>query len=137
LGALPADVQVLCVVGMAESPRWLVRVGRAEEARRVFWKVYGVGKVGAEDGERVGRVVEVVLRKVEREVLEEEEALAGRRDPGAAKSGLRARFDGVQDQFMELVAVGAHRRALVIACMLQGFQQLCGFVRAKSLLLVP
>ncbi|KAK3065589.1 hypothetical protein LTS18_000066 [Coniosporium uncinatum] len=126
LGMLPAVLQVGLMAGMAESPRWLVKVGRSEEARRVLTKVYGGGK-----GERASRevegLVEGVLRRVEREVSEEEEALAGRRDPGAAKSGWRAKIDGIQDGFVELVAVGAHRRALVIACMLQGFQQLCGF----------
>ncbi|KAL0263306.1 hypothetical protein SLS55_002286 [Diplodia seriata] len=117
---------------MPETPRWLVKANRKDRARRVLRKVYGA------DGDvRKDKLVEALLRRVEREVLEEEEAANSRRrinnsSPNDAhddhKPGsLAASLATVRDGFGELVAVGAHRRALAIACMLQGYQQLCGF----------
>jgi SP family myo-inositol transporter-like MFS transporter 13 len=69
-----------------------------------------------------------VLRKVEKEIMEEEDAAGDRNVPQAAKPGWNAKFARVNDNFTQLVSVGGNRRALIIACMLQGFQQLCGFV---------
>lgn len=113
LGALPAAGQVCVLVAMPETPRWLVRAGRKEQARRVLARVYGEG---------MGQVVEGVLRRVEREILDEENVVVV-----GGKEGGRWR-ERVNGKLKELVAVSRNRRALVIACMLQGFQQLCGFV---------
>ncbi|GME50542.1 putative mfs myo-inositol protein [Neofusicoccum parvum] len=121
LGALPAALQFLTLGFMPETPRWLVKANRKEGARRVLKKVYGV------PADQKDRLVEALLRRVEREVLEEEEAASARRHPATPKHGLRAQLAAVHDGFGELAGVGAHRRALAIACMLQGFQQLCGF----------
>ncbi|KAH0544711.1 hypothetical protein FGG08_001216 [Glutinoglossum americanum] len=100
LGALPAAVQGV-VVGflLPESPRWLVRVGKVGEARKVLRRVFGGG----------GAVVEGVVRGVEREVREEEGT------------------EGLVGRWKTLVGERASRRALGIACFLQGLQQLCGF----------
>ncbi|KAJ9661882.1 hypothetical protein H2201_006362 [Coniosporium apollinis] len=117
LGALPAVLQILMLGFMPESPRWLVKAGRADEGRRVLGRIYG----GAGDGNMNG-LVEGVVRRVEREIIEEEEELGGE-----LKGGWKGKLEHLGDGFRELVAVGANRRALVIACMLQGFQQLCGF----------
>lgn len=122
LGAVPAAVQFVMLFVLPETPRYLVKVGRREAARRVLEKVYG----NAEGGEGM---VNRVLRKVEREMREEEESAGERNVPQTDKKGWQARFGRVSDNFTQLVTVGGHRRALVIACMLQGFQQLCGFVR--------
>ncbi|KAF2085994.1 general substrate transporter [Saccharata proteae CBS 121410] len=118
LGAAPAVLQALCAGAMPESPRWLVRAGRTEAARRVLGRVYGKGE---------GLLVEGVLGAVRRDVEEEESARRGRRGVGVKKGGWRGKVEDVGDGFRELVGVGGNRRALVIACMLQGFQQLCGF----------
>jgi len=122
LGALPALLQFFTLFFLPETPRYLVKVGRKAQARSVLRKVYGVG-------EGMEGLVEVVLRKVEKEILEEEDAAGDRNVPESTKSGWRSKLARVNDNFTQLVAVGGNRRALIIACMLQGFQQLCGFVR--------
>ena len=45
----------------------------------------------------------------------------------------RSCFSGTKDNWDELFRVGGNRRALTIACLLQGLQQLCGFVRPTFL----
>lgn len=120
LGALPAAVQFFTLFSMPETPRWLVKANLKEQARRVLKKVYGV------DQDSKDRLVEALLRRVEKEVLEEEEAANNRRNPNNPTKGLRAKIASVNDGFADLT-VGGNKRALVIACMLQGVQQACGF----------
>jgi SP family myo-inositol transporter-like MFS transporter 13 len=127
LGALPAAVQVCLLWFMPETPRWLVKAGRKGAAKRVLGRVYGV------DGIEGRRLVGAVLRKVEREILEEEDSARER----MGKAGWSAKWDKVQDNFSQLVGAGGNRRALIIACMLQGAQQLCGFVRLPTHLVPP
>ncbi|KAL7788261.1 general substrate transporter [Trichoderma ceciliae] len=113
LGALPAGVQGALVAFMPETPRWLVKAGRSEDARRVIQKVNGVQG-------RFDATADAIIKEVEIEVREEEETrlLQDRRTLGPWR-GL-----GV---WHELLGEGKHRRALAIACLLQGLQQLCGF----------
>ncbi|KAF2025108.1 general substrate transporter [Setomelanomma holmii] len=120
LGALPAAVQFCMLFLLPETPRYLVKAGRKEQARRVLRSVYG-------NGEGMESLVNAVLRKVEKEILEEEDAAGERNGPQAAKSGWKAKMARISDDFTQLVAFGGNRRALIIACMLQGSQQLCGF----------
>ena len=115
LGALPAAVQVVVLVGMPETPRWLVRRGRTGEARAVVARVLGDG--GAVEAERV-------VKAIEREVRQEEEE--------TRRLG-RAGGSGGGGAWGELLRVRRNRRALAIACLLQGLQQLCGFVRFAPL----
>lgn len=98
LGAAPAIVQSFLLLGMVESPRWLVRSEREEQAKRVLRKLGG-----GEEG------VELLMRRMRREVDME--------STGKAGSALK-----------ELWVNRGNRRALGIACGLQGLQQLCGFV---------
>ncbi|KAK3986229.1 general substrate transporter [Cladorrhinum sp. PSN332] len=108
LGAVPAVVQAGLMVLMPESPRWLVMVGRSGEARVVLGKVVGRGRE---------REAEGMVKGIEIEVREEE----GRRiSVGSGKSGW---VEGME----ELIGIRRNRRALAIACLLQGLQQLCGF----------
>ncbi|EGR46003.1 uncharacterized protein TRIREDRAFT_80767 [Trichoderma reesei QM6a] len=107
LGALPAGLQGALVALMPETPRWLVKAGRPDEARRVVQKVNGVQ--GRFDG-----TADAIIKEIEMEVREEEEL---RRLQARHASG----------PWHELLSVGKHRRALAIACLLQGLQQLCGF----------
>ncbi|KAF2710621.1 general substrate transporter [Pleomassaria siparia CBS 279.74] len=124
LGALPAAVQFCLMQGLPETPRWLMKASRREEAKTVLLRVYG-GK-GTDEGD-VKNLVNGVLRRVEKEIYDEDEAANGRAVPRAGKTGWSAKVARVSDSFSQLVTVGGNRRALVIACMLQGFQQLCGF----------
>ncbi|KAH7094478.1 general substrate transporter [Paraphoma chrysanthemicola] len=120
LGALPAAIQFGTLFLLPETPRYLVKIGRKEQARRVLRSVYGAG-----DG--MESLVTGVLRKVEKEIMEEDDAAGERGGADTAKHGWRGKIARINDNFTQLVAVGGNRRALIIACMLQGFQQLCGF----------
>ena len=127
LGALPAAIQCVLMWWMPETPRWLVRAGKRAGAKRVLGRVYA-GSEGVDER----ALIRGVLGKVEREILEEEGVVGGGGDgagaDGGGKTGWNAMVDNVVNKFNLLVGVGGNRRALIIACMLQGAQQLCGFV---------
>jgi SP family myo-inositol transporter-like MFS transporter 13 len=120
LGALPAGVQCLVMLVMPETPRWLVKVNRGDEARSVLNKVFGKGV-------DIQRMVDGVLQGIVSEVREEENAKRGRLR-GQRKKGSDSWFVASKDNWTELFRIGGNRRALTIACLLQGLQQLCGFV---------
>lgn len=124
LGAVPAALQCALVVLMPETPRWLVRAGRTDEARAVVRRVEGAGPGPGASAATTS--ADAVLRDIEEEVREEEQATkARRRGKNGEARGLALWLDG----WDELLSVRRNRRALVIACLLQGLQQLCGFVR--------
>jgi SP family myo-inositol transporter-like MFS transporter 13 len=122
IGGVPAAVQSFIMLGMPESPRWLVMVGKGEEARGVLLKVLG-------GGPSMQRAVSNLVKEIELEVREEEEAKRGRLRGQANREETRWSL-GFGDNWRELFRVPGHRRALTIACLLQGLQQLCGFVSA-------
>ncbi|KAK7424351.1 hypothetical protein QQX98_000619 [Neonectria punicea] len=111
LGALPALIQGVMIFFMPETPRWLVKVGRSGEAKAIIQKVNGVGSMHSADG---------LVKEIEMEVREEYEAQRLREH----ETSSQWKWLG---QWRNLISVGKHRRALAIACLLQGFQQLCGF----------
>jgi SP family myo-inositol transporter-like MFS transporter 13 len=104
LGALPAALQGGLVAFMPETPRWLVKAGRSEDAKRVVQKVNGVE--GRFDG-----TADAIIKEIELEIREEDET--------------RLRHD--RQTFGPW-----NGRALAIACLLQGLQQLSGFVSATD-----
>ncbi|PHH73565.1 hypothetical protein CDD80_3729 [Ophiocordyceps camponoti-rufipedis] len=99
LGAAPAALQGAIIVLMPETPRWLVKVGRPEEARLVMRRVEPGSMADAD----------AVVAEMEAEVREE---------AGDGSWSLAWR---------ELLGEARNRRALTLACLLQGLQQLCGF----------
>lgn len=113
LGALPAALQGVLVAFMPETPRWLVKAGRSEDAKRIVQKVNGVQ--GRFDG-----TADAIIKEIELEIREEDQTrlLHDRH----SWNGLHV--------WSELLGEGKHRRALAIACLLQGLQQLSGFVSA-------
>lgn len=122
LGALPAGVQLALVYFLPETPRWLVRAGREQEARRVLLRVYGSGL-------RAGvKLADHVLRVIEQDIAAEEDELAqaNKTLPGSA-SGESEPVSSWKDTWSALTHIGGNRRALIIACTLQALQQLCGF----------
>lgn len=119
LGAAPAALQGALVLLMPETPRWLVKAGRNDEARIVVRRVAGMGA-------RASATADAVLNDIEAEVREEDEAQKARRRGGKEEGSWN-------DGWNELLSVRRNRRALIIACMLQGLQQFCGFVSFQQL----
>lgn len=111
---------VLTMAIMPETPRWLVIVDQHDEARRVLNKVFG-------SGIEIQEMAEHVLKGIEKEVREEEEAKKGRQR-GQTKKERNSWLAAAKDNWAELFRIPGNRRALTIACLLQGLQQLCGFV---------
>ena len=117
LGAAPALLQFLMLFFMPETPRLLIQKGRVAEAKRVLSRVYGSSKA-------TQHLATAVLRRVELEVMDSELSRPqSLKDPPSWS----ARFAQTTSSFTQLLTVGAHRRALTIACTLQAAQQLCGF----------
>ena len=109
LGAAPAIVQFFALMFMPETPRWLVQAEREDEARKTLRSVFGAVSGSAEH----------VLRAIKNEILEEEEAkLQTKSSPSRSCLG---------PTMSSLLFHPPHLRALTIACLLQGLQQLCGF----------
>ncbi|KAI1769676.1 general substrate transporter [Hypoxylon sp. FL1150] len=113
LGALPAILQCVLLLAMPETPRWLVKAGSSTEARQIVAKT-----LGSDDEYRF--LIDSVVKGIEREIREEQGnamlATDGRKSGGSLLRG-----------WHELLEVPKNRRALTIACLLQGLQQLCGF----------
>ncbi|KAG5989707.1 hypothetical protein E4U43_004453 [Claviceps pusilla] len=111
IGAIPAALQAAVVVLMPETPRWLVKAGRSSQARAIIQRVNG-GVTATEDATTIIREIEIGIRQEEQ----------SRRVRDLQPS--RWKWLG---EWRDLVGQGKNRRALAIACLLQGLQQLCGF----------
>lgn len=111
LGAIPAFIQLVALLLVPESPRWLMKVGRDNDARRVLDSVY--------DGHLAS--VDSVFGRIAKEIKEEGQVLGDESDGFIRK---------LRRSTHEIMSEKPNRRALTIACMLQGAQQICGFVSA-------
>lgn len=123
LGTVPAVLQFGLFLMLPETPRWLVKAGKVEGARDVLRKVYAV---------TANAIAEQVLRDIKEEI-QEEEALNKLVNPTMSGRDSWPSLTNFQRKITELLFVGGNRRALIIACMLQGLQQLCGFVSPSNL----
>lgn len=138
LGAVPALLQAVLVLLMPESPRWLVMVGRTAEAQTVIKRVQGSAGGPAS--------ASAIFKTIETQIRTEAEArrMRQQRRPMPTASPLSRDTErwqsvarwlcGDGDTWDALFGVRRNRRALVIACLLQGLQQLCGFVCPFSIL---
>lgn len=114
LGIVPAVIQCILLFFMPETPRWLVKAKRSDEARVI------IGKTSGSDPAAM-QMVDSILKDIEIEVRGEETSVSlGNGDGKHRRSWVLG--------WRELLIVPKNRRALTIACLLQGLQQLCGFV---------
>ncbi|KAI1205103.1 general substrate transporter [Annulohypoxylon truncatum] len=112
LGALPAALQCIFLLFMPETPRWLVKVGKSMDAQRVIGKTIGT--------DVNTHLIISVVKGIERELREEQGNAA------LASNGVKSGSSWLRG-WNELLKVPKNRRALIIACFLQGLQQFCGF----------
>ncbi|SGY46208.1 BQ5605_C001g00397 [Microbotryum silenes-dioicae] len=99
-GAIPPLVQLAFLPFLPETPRYMLRHGKFEETRAVLRKIY---PFATED--QIMLKSKVIGVRVQKEVGE----------------------GGLLASWKKLHFVPANFRGLVIACGLQGIQQLCGF----------
>ncbi|MCJ1243400.1 hypothetical protein MMC30_000597 [Trapelia coarctata] len=118
LGAAPAALQFGLILLLPETPRWLMKAGQTALARNVLRSVYGT---------RSEAVAESVLRAINIEILNEEVAINARRLQSEPTKTKVAWLSALLDSWAELLGTDSNQRALTIACLLQGLQQLCGF----------
>lgn len=118
LGAAPAVLQFGLMLMLPESPRWLVKDGRSQQACNVLQKVYAAGKHHA---------VEEVLHAIKTEIVEEE-TTSNDVFTSVTGNGPHKWLTLARNRSAGLFCIGGNRRALTITCLLQGLQQLCGFV---------
>lgn len=117
LGTVPAVLQFGIVLLLPETPRWSAQAGLETNAMRSLMKVYQ-GHPHRE------QVVKQVIHGIQREIAEEDEELDICND--APRSGPRW-MQNIAQRTRDLFLIPGNRRALTIAMMLQGLQQLCGF----------
>jgi len=103
LGTVPAGLQCLFLFFLPESPRILIRKGKLRDA-------------------------ELVMRKIYSHATNEQLALKVKVLQAAVKDSIDiANSTTVLQRCRSMLVIPVNRRALIIACGLQAFQQLCGF----------
>ncbi|KAE8349026.1 general substrate transporter [Aspergillus coremiiformis] len=117
IGLLPALLQLVILIALPETPRWLAQAGFETNAVYVLEKVYQ----GHPDSESI---VKQVLRDIQQEIADEGELDYSN---GFAGVGQRQWIHNISQRTKDLYHIGGNRRALAIAMMLQGLQQLSGF----------
>ncbi|PAV17927.1 general substrate transporter [Pyrrhoderma noxium] len=103
LGAVPAGLQVLFLFILPESPRVLLVGGKHGEAENVMRKIYAYATE-----EQVKLKVEVMYAAVQESIEV-------------------TKTTTLWQRIQSILLIPRHRRALIVACGLQAFQQICGF----------
>ncbi|KAJ5145419.1 hypothetical protein N7448_002811 [Penicillium atrosanguineum] len=116
LGMAPAFLQFAFLLILPETPRWLVQAGFDSRAMNVLGQIY-------QDCPDRDRVVAQVMRNIRGEIIQEALEMDQMNAPGTKSQWLHDASQRAHDLFYD----GGNRRALIIAMMLQGLQQLCGF----------
>ncbi|ORY65659.1 general substrate transporter [Leucosporidium creatinivorum] len=111
-GAIPSILQLCLSFSIPESPRWLIQHGRIAPARATLKAVYPLS-----DSAAIQRRIERIEVEVQSEEREGFLGLGEGLSLGKAKEGLVARLWNDR----------ANRRAIILACGLQFFQQATGF----------
>lgn len=145
-GGIPAIFQLVGMIYLDESPRWLVAKGRIIRARRVLQRIYPHASVRMIDNEidRIARSMDGATQRedvdpdaapsIDRRTEEDENTgsdLQATFDriaaaPAQLTSSARQRTTQVKSKLNMLLHDPTHRRALLIACGLQFFQQATG-----------
>lgn len=103
LGTVPAGIQLICLAFLPESPRILIQKGNIEAAHRVLERVYSQATA-----EQIDFQLQVLRTSVQQSID-------------------IANSTTFFERFNSMIAVPVNRRALIIGCGMQAFQQLCGF----------
>lgn len=140
-GGIPAIFQLVGMIYLDESPRWLVARGRIIRARRVLQRIYPNATMRMVDNEieRIARSMEgATLREADPDAVHgldsraEDNNLHATLDriaaaPSQLTSSARQSTTAVKSKLDLLLNDPTNRRALLIACGLQFFQQATGF----------
>lgn len=116
LGAAPAFLQFAILTALPETPRWLVQAGFTARAVRVLTRIY-------QNRPDRDQVVYQVLHDIKGEIAEEGSEI----DQSKTSNTMAVWLQDASWRTQDLMHNGGNRRALTIAMMLQGLQQLCGF----------
>ncbi|RAL16545.1 putative MFS myo-inositol transporter [Aspergillus homomorphus CBS 101889] len=117
IGMIPAIFQCIAVVALPETPRWLVQTGLDDAAADVLLRVY-------QGHDESKQMAESILHDIQQEVSEEAETLnRSNKLSGQYEYWIPNAIQRTRNLFL----IGGNRRALTLAVMLQGLQQLCGF----------
>jgi SP family myo-inositol transporter-like MFS transporter 13 len=103
LGTVPAGIQLIFLAFLPESPRILIRKGNIEAAHRVLERVYSQATA-----EQIDLQLQVLRASVQQSID-------------------IANSTTFFESFNSMITVPVNRRALIIGCGMQAFQQLCGF----------
>ncbi|EIM87168.1 general substrate transporter [Stereum hirsutum FP-91666 SS1] len=103
LGTVPSGLQFICLWFLPESPRILLKRGNVDEARRVMGKIYAHAT-----SDQVDLKVKVLQAAVSQSI---------------EISNNTTFFQRCRSMLTDPV----NRRAVIITCGMQAFQQLCGF----------
>ncbi|KAG1730247.1 general substrate transporter [Suillus paluster] len=103
LGTVPAGIQLICLAFLPESPRILIRRGNIEAAHKVLERVYSQATA-----EQIDLQLQVLRASVQQSID-------------------IANSTTFFERFKSMITVPINRRALIIGCGMQAFQQLCGF----------